>query len=213
MGGKRGEQREPDQSLCGDRAVGAYRQRPVTFSTPDRLDAKLDRGRARSAGGRERDRQAARTETVGQAVGNGAELRRLENIQRIQTARDLEDAIGRRSVLAGCIEVEAVGPIELNRRRRQEKRSAEIVGGEPGFADRLARGCFSELVGQWTCTFRARCEEIDGAADARIQMVGGKAGDGVYAGTTRGQRRPVVGLADAKRGDDADAGDGHDRPA
>ena len=92
MGRERREQREPDQRLGGDRAVGADRQRPVAFAAPDRLDAELDGGRAGGAGGRQRDRQAARAETVGQPVGDRAELRGLEDVERIQAARDVQHA-------------------------------------------------------------------------------------------------------------------------
>ena len=48
-------------------------QRPVGAALADRLDAELDGGRARGAGGRQRHRQAARAETVGQTLGDRAE--------------------------------------------------------------------------------------------------------------------------------------------
>ena len=44
-------------------------------------------------------------------------------------------------------------------------------------------------------------------------MVGRKTADLVDARAAGGQRRPIVGLADAERGDDANAGDGDDRPS
>ena len=213
LGRQRRQQREADQRLGGHRAVRADRQRAVAFAAPDRLDTELDRGGARGAGGRQRDRQAARAELIGEPVGDRAELRGFEYIQRVQAAGDFEDPVGRRSVLAGGVETETVGPVELDRRRRKEKRSAEIIGGKPGFANRLVCCSLRHLVGQRTRAFGTRVKEIDGAADARVEMVGRKAGDWVDAGTAGRQRSPVVLLADAERSDDADAGNGDEMPS
>ena len=59
----------------------------------------------------------------------------------------------------------------------------------------------------------ARLQEVDRAGDAGVEVVGREAADLVDARAAGGQRRPIVLLADAERGDDADAGDGDDRPA
>jgi hypothetical protein len=47
------------------------------LAAADRLDAELDRGRARGAGGRQRDRRALGAELVGQMVGDRAEQEAL----------------------------------------------------------------------------------------------------------------------------------------
>ncbi len=119
------------------------------FAAPDRLDAELDRGSAGGAGGRKRDRQAARAETVGQPVGDRAELRRLENVQRLQAAADGQEPL---DSLSGSfdriVEREAVAPVQLDRRRGEEQRAAEIAVGEAGLVERLARRGFGQFVGE-----------------------------------------------------------------
>ena len=65
-GGQRREQREADQRFRIDRAVGADAQRRLGLAAADRLDAELDRARARGAGGRQRNRRALGAEFLGQ---------------------------------------------------------------------------------------------------------------------------------------------------
>jgi len=60
---------------------------------------------------------------------------------------------------------------------------------------------------------KARIQEIDGAANPRVEMIGREAGDRMDARPPRRQRVPIVLLADAERGDDANAGHGNDRPS
>ena len=78
-GRQRRQQREADQALRIDRTVGADAQRRLALAAPDRLDAELDRGRARRAGGRQRDRRALGAEAIGEMLGDRAELTPLVN--------------------------------------------------------------------------------------------------------------------------------------
>ena len=72
-GRQRRQQRKADQRFRIDRAVGADAERRLGFAAADRLDAELDRGRARRAGGRQRNRRALGAELVGQMIGDRAE--------------------------------------------------------------------------------------------------------------------------------------------
>ncbi len=71
------EERKADQALRIDRAVGRNAQRGVGFAAPDRLDAELDRARARGAGGRERNRRALGAELLRQPFADRAEQEAL----------------------------------------------------------------------------------------------------------------------------------------
>ena len=211
MGRQRRQQREADHRFLGCRTVGADRDGAVAFAAPDRLDAELDRGCPRRTGGRQRDRQAAGPEPLGEPAGNRAELHGIERLLGVQAARHREQPLIAFRLAARRIELEALLPAELDRRRGEEQRPAEIAVVEPGFRHRFHGGGFGELVGQRGGAAIARFEEVDGAGDAGIEMVGRKAVDLVDAGAAGGQRRPIVGLADAERRDDADAGDRNDR--
>jgi hypothetical protein len=104
-------------------------------------------------------------------------------------------------------------PVELDGRRGEEERAAEILRIDAGFGDCLMRSCFGQFVGEGACALAARRQEIDHARDAGVQLVDGKAGDRMDAGLSGGQCCPVIGLADAQRRDHADSGDRDDRPA
>ena len=76
-GRQRREQGKADQRFRVDRAVGADAQRRIGLAAADRLDAELDRARARGAGGRQRDRRALGAEFLGQMFGDRAEQEAL----------------------------------------------------------------------------------------------------------------------------------------
>ncbi len=127
LGRQRRQQREADQRLGGGRAIGADAQRAVGLAAADRLDAELDGGRAGGAGRRQRDRQAACAEGVGEPVGDGAELRAFEQIAAVGGAGGGEQAVVAAALADGPVEAEPVLPAELDGRRGEEQRAAEIV--------------------------------------------------------------------------------------
>src|SRR5690606_3195741 len=199
-------------SFWVDRADSSEKR--VSSATADRLDAELDRGGARCASGRKRDRQAARAKTVGEAVSDRAELGALEGFTAQLLARyGQEPLVGWQIVVGAVIEREAVAPVELDGRRGQEKRAAEIMGREARAGDGFQRRQFRELVGKGAGALVARRQEVDGTADRRVEVVRREARDRVDARTPRGQRSPVILNALSERRDDADAGDGNDRAA
>ena len=76
---------------------------------------------------------------VGKAVGDRTELGGLENIQLLQAARHPKQPFGGGVilVLVGIVERKALGPVEFDRRRGEEERSAEIAGIKTGFGHRF----------------------------------------------------------------------------
>ena len=103
------------------------------LAAADRLDAELDRGGARGAGGRQRDRQAARAEAVGQPVGDGAELGRLEDAAASFRSRaDLQQAL-----------IAAFGSVGRQCRARSGRASPARPAARRGTAGRRSGRCRS----------------------------------------------------------------------
>ena len=76
------------------------------------------------------------------------------------------------SSLPAGIEREALAPVELDRRRGEKQRAAEIADVEAGLGDRLVRGGLGQFVGQRAGALVAGGEEVDGAGDAGVEMIG-----------------------------------------
>ena len=74
------------------------------------------------------------------------------------------------------VELEAPLPAELDRRGGQEQRPAEIPVVEAGFRHRLERGGFGELVGEGGGALVAGFQEVDGAGDPGVQVLGRESG-------------------------------------
>ena len=210
---QRRQQREADHGFRIDRAVGADAQRGAGLAAADRLDAKLDRGRTGGAGRRQRDRRAARAELLGDVIGDRAEQEALV-VGRKLVADAQQVVVGDFVVGAGGgAELEPLRPFHLDRRHGEEegtrKRARRADAGlRDGFFGRQVREVFGQRRGAGL-----RRQIVDGAGDARLHAVGGKARDGADAGFAGRQLRPVVDLAGAEGGDHAEAGDHHDRTA
>src|SRR4029078_4404826 len=70
---KRGKKRESNKTLLVDRSISGDAQRSIRFAATNGFKAELDRARAGSTCGRQRDRRTLRTELVGQVMPHGAE--------------------------------------------------------------------------------------------------------------------------------------------
>ena len=139
-GRERREQREPDQRLRIDRAVGADAERGVGLAAADRLDAELDRARARRAGGRYRDRRALGAETVGEVLGDRTEQATLVNgVESARGAGAQQIVIADRVVGAGRRrERLAMRPFDLDRRDREKEWTGKVaLAPDAGLGDRL----------------------------------------------------------------------------
>ena len=73
LGRQRRQQREPDQRLGIDRAIGCDAQRCLGLAAADCFDPELNCACSRCAGRRERDRRALGAEGFGEMVRNRAE--------------------------------------------------------------------------------------------------------------------------------------------
>ncbi len=205
-GRKRRQQREAHQRLRADRAVGADAKRGFRFAAPDRLDAKLDRARARGAGGRERNRRALGAEFVGQMMGDRADQEALVIAGKGRAGAQQVVVVDLVVGAGAGGDLDALRPFHLDRRHRHEQRPGEIAGGaDAGLADRLGGGEPGEILGQVGGGILRR-QIIDGAGDARLQGVGRKARDRPDAGFAGRELGPIVGLAGAERSDDAEPG-------
>ena len=103
-------------------------------------------------------------------------------------------------------------PFDLDRRHRQEQRAGEIaLRADAGLGDRFLGHHVGHALAELGRAERLDRNEVDRAGDRGLQPVGRKAADRADAGLPGGQLAPVVGLADAERGQDADAGDGDGR--
>ena len=86
-GRQRRQQRKADQRFRIDRAVGANAERGVGFAAADRFDAELDRARARSAGGRQRNRRALGAEFFGQWSATEPNRKRVVIVGKLRGSR------------------------------------------------------------------------------------------------------------------------------
>ena len=194
-GRQRRQQREADQRLRIDRAVGADAQRGLGFAAPDRLDAELDRGRARGAGGRQRDRRALGAEAVGQMLGDraasGSAREAARNFGPTRRAQEIVVVDGVVAAGRGG-ERFAMRPFDLDRRHRQEQRPREIaLAADAGFARSLPRPrCRRAARRASVGAERLDRHEVDRAGDGGLQAVGRKAADACGCRTCRRSASP-----------------------
>ncbi len=192
-----------------DRAVRADGERRLGLAAPDRLDAHLDGGRAGGASGGDRNRRAARAEAVGDPIGEAAHQKEaLEFRSAVEGSLD-QGAIGDgrvgRQIGGECL---ATRPIELGRRRCNEQGPGKrAYRPDGGLIERFHRRHLGQREGKVGRVGARRQHEIDGAGDLRPQALRRKAANATNAGLAGRQLRPVLGLADAERGHDADPGD------
>ena len=105
-----------------------------------------------------------------------------------------------------------VAPFDFERRRGEIKRPRKVtLAADAGFGDRLFGRQHGHALGQLRRRHRVPVHIIDGAGDGGAQSLGREARNSRYAGHAARQFCPIFRLADAKRGDHADAGDGNDR--
>ena len=126
----------------------------------------------------------------------------------VAAARSGEKAriAGATAGLAGLVKLEALRPVDLDRRHRHEQRPRKIARrSDLRLRHRLLDRKHGETLGQERRRDRHVFQEIDGAADGGAQALGGKAGDLVDTGLARRQRRPVVLPARPQRGHDANS--------
>ena len=201
---ERGQQREADQCLRIDRAVGADAERGLGFAAPDRLDAELDRARARGAGGGHRNRRALGAELVGKMLGDRAEQAALmDGVEAARGAGAQEVVVSDRVVGAGRGRQHvAMRPLDLDRCDGQEQRAREIaLASDASLGDRLLGDHRRHALAEVGRAERLDRNEIDRAGDRGLEAFVGKTGDPADAGFAGGELGPVVGLARAQRGD------------
>jgi hypothetical protein len=150
-----------------------------------------------------------------QRIGDRAEHEAMMQVRPITAAADAQNLENVEVWLGDCLaDLEPLRPLGFDRRNRKEQRSGKIA---PGPDLRLGERFFcredGEALGQ-SCRGRGiDGDEVDRARHRGLQTIDREAGDRLDAGFTRGQFGPVVRLAGAKRGRNADAGDDNDRPA
>src|SRR4029077_562185 len=109
---------------------------------------------------------------------------------------------------------DAVMPFDLERRCGEEQRTRKAAfAADAGLGDGFFAGEDGDALRQLRGRHVVLVDVVDGAGDRGAQPLGRKAADGANAGLPGGELRPIVFLADAKRADDADAGDGDDGTA
>ena len=107
-----------------------------------------------------------------------------------------------------------LGPFYFERRRREKQRSGKMaLTADRRFRNRLFAGERRHTLRQLGRRHVIAIYVVDRARDGGPQPCGRKSRNLSDAGNAAGQFRPIGGLADAKRGNDADAGDGDNRTA
>ena len=126
---QRRQQGEADQRFRIDRAVGRHAQRRVGLAAADRLDAELDRGGARRAGGRQRDRRALGAEGLGEMVGDRAEQEApVVGGEAAAAGHAQHVVVGNVGPLAGRFgDHVALRPFQLDRGDGQEQRPGKVA--------------------------------------------------------------------------------------
>ena len=105
-------------------------------------------------------------------------------------------------------------PFELDRRDGKKQRTGKIAAvADAGLGKRFLAGDRRHALAELGRAERLNWHEVDSAGNRRPEPFVGKARDAVDAGLAGGEPCPVVFFAGAERGDDAHAGDHHDRPA
>ncbi len=191
------------------RAVGRNRKRGIAVAAPDRLKAKLDRSAARSAGGRERNRQPLGAELVGEVIGYRAVEEKLVPLGMPAVCRHLERGLWR--IGLGGIgfgrKRAALRPFHFDGRDGAEQRAGEIsLRADAGLRNRLFDRERAEALREFGRADRLVEQEIDGAGDRGLQVIERKAVDAVDAGDAGSEFLPVVFLALTERAHDAHAG-------
>src|SRR6516164_3498060 len=214
-GRQRRQEREADQALRVDGAIGADAERSLGFATADRLDAELDRARPRRTGGRHRNRRALGPEALGEMLGHGSELAAFVNgMEAARRARPQKIVVSYRVVGAGAGRQRvAVRPFDLDRSDGEEQWAGEVAfAADASLADRLLGDHRRHALAEFGRAERLDRHEIDAARDRGLEALVGKTGDAADAGFSGRELGPVVRLAGAERGNDAPAGDHHGRP-
>src|SRR5262249_21406020 len=108
-------------------------------AAPDGLDAELDGGRARCAGGRQRDRRSLGAELGREEIGDRTHLEAMMiALEPAAAANAHEGVIAEIGSADGLTELFAVRPVAFNRRHGQEEGTWKIaLAADPGLRDRL----------------------------------------------------------------------------
>ncbi len=163
-------------------------QRRVGLAAPDRLEAELDRARARGAGGRQRDRRALGAEGGGERLGDRSEH------EALMIGTEAPARGGAQQIVVVHRRVGAGGLGKLFALQPFDSFGATARNSGPGkwlrdpipdcaIASSMASSARrSAIAGRRQ---RLHGEEIDGACDLGLEAVGGKAGDGDGCRTRR----------------------------
>src|SRR5262245_27460429 len=140
------------------------------------------------------------------AFVNGMEAARCARAQKIVVSDGVVGAgAGRQHV--------AMRPLDLDRSNREEQRAGEVaLAADASLADRLLGNHRRHALAEFGRAEWFDRHEIDAAGDRGLETFAGKTGDAVDAGFSGRELGPVVRLPRAERGNDASAGDHHDRP-
>ena len=151
---------------------------------------------------------------LGQIVGHDAVFRGLiEGVEFRLQRRAHEVAIFDLLVRGGGAgKRETLRPFDLDRRKGEKEGPGEIsFRADARFGDRFGAGEPRQLFGELRGMHAVFKHVVDCAGDGGAKPVGWKTRDGADAGFTGREFFPVVVFAGAERGDDAHAGDRHDR--
>src|SRR5215510_7122790 len=214
-GRQRRQEREADQRLRIDGAIGADAERSLGFAAADRFDAELDRARAGCAGGRHGNRRALGPEALGEMLGHRREQAALvDGMEAARCARAQKIVVSDGVVGAGAGRQHvAMRPFDLDWSDREEQRAGEVaLAADASLADCLLSNHRRHALAEFGRAEWFDRHEIDAAGDRGLETFAGKTSDAVDAGFSGRELGPVVRLPRAERGDDTPAGDHHDRP-
>ena len=147
-------------------------------------------------------------------LGHGSEQAAFVNgMEAARCARPQEIVVSDRVVGAGAGRQHvAVRPLDLDRSDGEEQRAGEVAfAADASLLDRLLGDHRRHALSEFGRAERLDRHEIDAARDRGLEALAGKTGDAVDAGFSGRELGPVVRLAGAERGNDAPAGDHHDR--
>ena len=146
-------------------------------------------------------------DAVSERVRNWRELRLTRHPHQVGVA----GLAGRRRRFG---DLDAIGPLDFERRQSNEQGAGKVaLAADAQLSDRLFAGEKSDTLRQLGRRHIVLVHVIGRPGDRGAHAVEGKARDAADAGGAGSQFRPIVGLADAERGDNAHAGDGDDRTA
>src|SRR5262245_53466213 len=140
------------------------------------------------------------------AFVDGMEVARCARAQKIVVSDGVVGAgAGRQHV--------AMRPLDLDRSNREEQRAGEVaLAADASLLNGLLGDHRRHALSEFGRAEWLDWHEIDAAGDRGLETFAGKTGDAVDAGFSGRELGPVVRLPRAERGDDAPAGDHHDRP-